>query len=77
MTPDKIKAYREAFGGRRFLLVVGAGIVTSTLVYLGKIDVGAYETLQLATVGAYIAANTTERMKGTPDQKAVLDPKVP
>lgn len=70
--PETIKAYREAIGGRRFIMVMGAGVVTSALVFCGKIDVGAYVTLQLATIGAYVAANTTERIKGTPDQKPAL-----
>jgi uncharacterized membrane protein YeaQ/YmgE (transglycosylase-associated protein family) len=53
----------QSFGGRRFILTVGCGAVTSWLLYVGKLDSGAYTTIILATVGAYIGANTYQKVK--------------
>lgn len=47
----------SAAGGRTFALTVGAGLVTSILLYLGKLDSGGYSTIILGTVGVYITAN--------------------
>lgn len=60
---QRIADLREALGGRRFLLSVGAGIVNSILFAFGCMTEGGYVTLTLATVGAYIAAGTTEKWK--------------
>lgn len=49
-------------GGRTFSLTVGAGLVTSVLVWFGKIDGSAYSTIVLGTVGAYIAANAVQKV---------------
>lgn len=58
-----------AVGGRRFLLAVGNSVITAFLLVLGYIDPGIYTTLVLATTGAYITANTTQKIltdeKGT------------
>lgn len=51
------------FGGRRFLLTVGCGIVTSYLLWAGKLDSGSYTAIILGTVGAYIGANTFQKVK--------------
>lgn len=53
----------NTFGGRRFLLTVGCGAVTSFLLWHGKLDSGSYTAIIIATVGAYIAANTTQKVK--------------
>lgn len=45
------------YGGRRFLLVVGCGLVYTALLVGGYLDGGAYVALQMATVAAYIAGN--------------------
>ena len=45
------------YGGRRFLLVVGCGLVYTALLVAGYIDPTVYGTLQIATVAAYIAGN--------------------
>lgn len=55
----------QTLGGRRFLLTVGCGIVSSILLWYGKLDTGSYTAIILGTVGAYIAANTVQKVKGT------------
>lgn len=56
-----IEALREALGGRRFLMAVGAGIVNTVLVAHGFIPAAVYETIIMATVGFYIAGNGAQR----------------
>jgi hypothetical protein len=58
MTPERFTAWREALGGRRFLMSMGAGIVDTILLYVGKLDISAYVTLTFATVATYIAGRT-------------------
>ena len=52
------------FGGRRFLLCVGAGVVTSVLQALGKLDAAGstYSMVILGTVGAYVTGNTAQKV---------------
>lgn len=52
----------QTFGGRRFLLTVGAGIATTYLQATGKLDPAgmAYVATISATVGAYIASGVIE-----------------
>lgn len=66
MAPDKLTEWREAWGGRRFLLTVGAGIVNTLLLCIQKIDQMTYSNLTLWTVAAYITGATVERFKGKP-----------
>ena len=47
----------KKYGGRRFALVVGCGLVYTALLIAGYIDPTVYSTLQIATVAAYIAGN--------------------
>lgn len=47
----------NSLGGRRFWLVVGCAITYTILFVVGKLDASAYETMQIMTVGAYLAAN--------------------
>ena len=54
----------QTFGGRRFLLSIGSGLVTSILTWAGKIDGATYATVIIATVGAYIAGNVVSEVKG-------------
>jgi hypothetical protein len=55
---DKILCWCQralpALGGRSFLLCVGCGLITSLLVYVGKIEGIIYRDVILGTVGAYI-----------------------
>lgn len=55
----------SAIGGRRFLMTIGCGIVTSALCYLGKIDGGTYATVILGTVAAFITGSTAQKFKAT------------
>lgn len=55
----------ETFGGRRFLMTIGAGAVTSMLQWFGKLDPAgsAYSMVTIATVAAYITGNTAQKIK--------------
>lgn len=51
----------EAFGGRRFILALGSGIVTSVLVWFTKITPEVYQWTIIGTVAAYITGNTVQK----------------
>ena len=72
MTP-RIRAQMENSGGRRFILAMGAGITTTFLQWMGKLDAAGntYMLTVLGTVGAYIAANTYQKKNdaGTKDKE--------
>ena len=53
------------YGGRRFLLVVGFGLVHTALLVGGYLDATVYGTLQIATVAAYIAGNGWQKHSET------------
>jgi len=48
-------------GGRRFVLTVGGGLVSTALFVGGYLTESGYITLQLATVGAYISSNVIQK----------------
>ena len=50
-------------GGRRFVLAVGCGVVTSVLCWYGKINDVAYSTVVIATVAAYITGNGLQKAR--------------
>jgi len=50
-------------GGRRFTLALISGAGTFVLSLLGKIDASAYTMTTIGIVGAYIAGNTTQKVK--------------
>lgn len=58
------------YGGRRFVLTVGAGIVYTALRIFDKLDIAGYVTLQVATVAVYIGANTVQKVKATTREQA-------
>lgn len=68
MKPDTAQAWLGALGGRTFLLTVGAGIFNSILVWHKSITSSDFALVTGATLGAYIAANAYQAVKGsTPD----------
>lgn len=56
-------------GGRKFLLCVGCGAVTSLLLWFGKLESGSYTAIILGTVGAFIAGNVAAQKMGGPDEQ--------
>jgi len=52
-------------GGRRFVMTMGCGLVTTLLCFFGKIDGGTYSVVICATVAAYITGNGVEKAFGT------------
>jgi hypothetical protein len=62
----------EVSGGRRFFITLGAGLCTTLLQYLGKIDPAGntYMLVIIGTVGAYIAGNTTQKVKASTKEEA-------
>lgn len=61
--PSHVGAWIYGFGGRRFVMAGGAGVV-NTLLFAAKIlSESGYITLTGMTVGAYLAANTIESMR--------------
>lgn len=69
MTPRLLEAMENS-GGRRFVLTVGSGIVTTTLQWFGKLDPtgSTYALVIIGTVGAYIAGNTAQKVKTPTDR---------
>lgn len=63
ITPAKLGQWLTSLGGRRFVLALGAGVVTSVLVWYGKITPEIYRDVVLGTVGMYIAGNTFQKVK--------------
>ena len=67
----------QGYGGRRFLLTLGTGVVTSVLQWFGKLDqAGSTYALTIAgTVAAYITGNVAESRNNSQAEttKAILD----
>jgi len=53
----------ESAGGRRFLLALSTNLITAVLVLADKVSDTVYATVIIATVGAYIAGNTLQKVK--------------
>ena len=58
------RAIYETVGGRRFLLTVGTQVLSSLLLWCGKLTPDSYAMLILGTVGVFIGANTYQKVKG-------------
>lgn len=56
MTPATVQRWREAIGGRRFLMCMGAHGVNTTLFVVGLLSEQGYLTTFGLTVGSYLAA---------------------
>ena len=61
MTPEKLAAWTSGLGGRRFIMCVGAGVVSTVLLVLHYLDPANFQIIILGTIGAYIAGNSFER----------------
>lgn len=55
----------DVIGGRRFIMCIGAGLITSLLTYYGKIDSSTYGDVVIWVTGLYITGNTLQKT-GTP-----------
>lgn len=51
------------YGGRKFIIALLAILCTTLLVAYAKITDGVYSTVLIATIGAYIAGNVTQKSK--------------
>lgn len=61
VTPENLTRWVTSLGGRRFLLSVGAGAVTATLAWYGKITPEIYRDVIIGTVGLFIAGTTIQK----------------
>jgi hypothetical protein len=51
----------ERFGGRRFLLVCAVYLVSTALLWFGKLPADVYGSILQWSVAAYIAGNVAQR----------------
>jgi len=51
------------YGGRRFLMTMGCGVVSTVLLWFGKISGSEYVTLVTLTVVPYIGFNTQQKIQ--------------
>ena len=56
-----VTAPLDKFGGRRFLLAVGALVISSFMLWHGKIDQQVYGYLCFLTYGAYLSGNVVQK----------------
>lgn len=63
MSPDTLRNWIAAAGGRRFLMTIGAGVVHTGLRIGDVISQEIYRDLTLATVAVYISASTYQKLK--------------
>ena len=58
-----MKALYETIGGRRFLLTCTTQVISSWLLWYGKLTPDAYSMIILGTVAVYIGAGTYQNVK--------------
>ena len=51
---------------RKFILAMATLCASTALMAFDKLEDGVYATIIVATVGAYLTANVTQKMKATP-----------
>ena len=58
----------QTIGGRRFLMALGAGLMTTLLQWFGKLDPAgsAYSMVIIGTVAAYITGGTLDNKNAVP-----------
>jgi hypothetical protein len=57
-----------SFLENRFVLCVGCGLITSILLWFGRLSDGSYTAIIMATVGAYVAGGVMESTKAAKAQ---------
>lgn len=68
----------EIVGGRKFFIAVLTILCTTGLMWDKKIADGIYSTVMIATIGAYIAGNVTQKAQvPTPDPAVPIVPVIP
>jgi len=58
-----VKMSLDSYGGRRFLMTMGCGVVSTVLLWFGKISGSEYVTLVTLTVVPYIWLNTQQKIQ--------------
>jgi hypothetical protein len=61
VTPSAIVAWREALGGRKFLMCMGASFVNTLLFTVDVLSEAGYLMTFSGTVAAYLAADVGQR----------------
>jgi len=54
----------ESYGGRRFIMTMGCGVIATILLWFGKISGSEFVTLITLTVVPYIGFNTQQKIQG-------------
>lgn len=62
---ERTRTWIEGLGGRKFILSMGAGIVSSLLLLAGVLTSSDYVLVVLGTVGAFIAGNAWQARGAT------------
>jgi hypothetical protein len=64
MTPAAVNSWIVGLGGRRYLLTIGASAIHSLIfVATDKLSEGGYLTMMGMTIGAYLTANTMQKLQ--------------
>jgi predicted metal-binding transcription factor (methanogenesis marker protein 9) len=70
-TPENFRNWFSSFGGRRFILSLGAGVATTVLAWWSKITPEIYRDVILGTVGLYISGSTYQKVKQSAGETTV------